>query len=193
MTPDVRQMNYWLKNSAATVHAAVIWMFSALRNKGVDNPNVAVLSRSNSLISDMSMFLSEHHSYRGYIMKSRSKEMLDRAKAAMVAAVEIYNKPGFPYRAETFVILAINGWELLCKAKWLSDHDNRRVCVEVVERVCRYGCDCSVLAEIHNGNDKHNWRELIHKRMPMREHQILKTNDRLMYAIDPCCLLDEYG
>lgn len=58
-------------------------------------------------------------------MKSRSKELLDRAIAAMVAAIEIYNKPGFPYRSESFAILAINGWELLLKAKWLADNRNR--------------------------------------------------------------------
>ena len=58
-------------------------------------------------------------------MKSRSNELLDRAISAMVAAVEIYNKPGFPYRAESFAILAINGWELLLKAKWLADHNNQ--------------------------------------------------------------------
>ena len=58
-------------------------------------------------------------------MKSRSKELLDRAISAMVAAIEIYNKPGFPYRTESFTILAINGWELLLKAKWLADHRNQ--------------------------------------------------------------------
>ena len=50
-------------------------------------------------------------------MKSRSKELLDRAIAATVAAIEIYNKPDFPYRSETFCILTINGWELLLRAK----------------------------------------------------------------------------
>ena len=39
------------------------------------------------------------------------------AIAATVGAIEIYNKPDFPYRSETFCILAINGWELLLKAK----------------------------------------------------------------------------
>ena len=58
-------------------------------------------------------------------MKSRSKELLDRAIAATVAAIEIYNKPDFPYRSETFCILAINGWELLLKAKWLKENGNR--------------------------------------------------------------------
>lgn len=57
-------------------------------------------------------------------MKSRSKELLDRAIAATIAAIEIYNKPDFRYREEAFAVLAINGWELLLKAKWLADHGN---------------------------------------------------------------------
>ncbi len=52
----------------------------------------------------------------------------------MVAAVEIYNKPGFPYKAEAFAILAINGWELLLKAKWLAEHQNRERSLYVYER-----------------------------------------------------------
>lgn len=58
-------------------------------------------------------------------MKARSKELLDRAVAATVAAIEIYNKPDFLYREEAFAVLAINGWELLLKAKWLADHRNQ--------------------------------------------------------------------
>lgn len=58
-------------------------------------------------------------------MKSRSKKLIDKAIAATVSAIEIYNKPNFLYRAETFCILAINGWELLMKAKWLKDNGNK--------------------------------------------------------------------
>lgn len=58
-------------------------------------------------------------------MKPRFKELVDRAIAAMLAAIDVYNKPDFPYRAESFTILALNGWELLLKAKWLVDHNNR--------------------------------------------------------------------
>lgn len=58
-------------------------------------------------------------------MKARSKALLDRAIAAMIAAIDVYNKPDFPYRAESFTILALNGWELLLKAKWLADHHNQ--------------------------------------------------------------------
>lgn len=34
----------------------------------------------------------------------------------MLSAIEIYNKPNFSYREETFAILAVNSWELLLKA-----------------------------------------------------------------------------
>lgn len=57
-------------------------------------------------------------------MKARSTELLERSIAAMSAAVEIYNKPAFPYRAESFAILDVNAWELLFKAKILKDGKN---------------------------------------------------------------------
>ena len=66
-------------------------------------------------------------------MKSISKQLLDRAVLAMVAAIEVYNKPGFPYRNESFTILAINGWELLLKAKWLDLHSNKKQSLYIYE------------------------------------------------------------
>jgi hypothetical protein len=68
-------------------------------------------------------------------MKARYKELLDRAIAAMVAAIDVYNKPDFPYRAESFAILAINAWELLLKAKWLEDNANNIRCLHIYEVV----------------------------------------------------------
>ena len=58
-------------------------------------------------------------------MKSRSRQLLEKAVAAMISAIEVYNKPDFKYREETFSILAINAWELLLKAKWLDLNDNK--------------------------------------------------------------------
>lgn len=58
-------------------------------------------------------------------MNSHLKELINNSIAASVSAVEIYNKPDFRYRAETFCILAINSWELLFKAKWLAENDNK--------------------------------------------------------------------
>jgi hypothetical protein len=38
----------------------------------------------------------------------------------MLSAIEIYNKPNFSYREETFAILAVNAWELILKAYLLK-------------------------------------------------------------------------
>ena len=67
-------------------------------------------------------------------MKARSAHLLDRAILAMAAAIELYNKPGLPYRNESFAILAVNGWELLLKARWLRLHSNNVKSLYVYER-----------------------------------------------------------
>ena len=43
----------------------------------------------------------------------------------MLSAIEIYNKPDFKYREETFAILAVNSWELLLKARLLKLNNYR--------------------------------------------------------------------
>jgi len=52
----------------------------------------------------------------------------------MLAAVEIYNKPNFAYREESFAILAINSWELLFKARVLQLSKNRMSSILKYER-----------------------------------------------------------
>ncbi len=59
------------------------------------------------------------------MMKLRSQLLLEKAIAAMVSAIEIYNTPAFQYREEAFSILTVNGWELLLKAKWLVENDDK--------------------------------------------------------------------
>jgi len=49
--------------------------------------------------------------YRGSYRK-----LLGNARAAMIAAVDVYNKPVFRYRDECCAILLVNAWELLLKA-----------------------------------------------------------------------------
>lgn len=70
-------------------------------------------------------------------MKARSQELVDKSIAAMISAIEIYNKPDFKYREETFSILAINAWELLLKAKWLKDNNNTIRSLYVTEKRMR--------------------------------------------------------
>ncbi len=47
------------------------------------------------------------------------RSLLDKSIGSMLSAIEIYNKPNFQYREETFAILAVNAWELLLKAYYL--------------------------------------------------------------------------
>lgn len=61
------------------------------------------------------------------------QKFVDKSHAAMVGAIEVYNKPTFAYREETFCILAINAWELLLKAKLLQEGRNDPKCIQVRE------------------------------------------------------------
>jgi len=62
---------------------------------------------------------------------SRSSRLLRAAEAALISSIEIYNKPAFAYREETFAILALNAWELMLKAKLLSLSNNDLRCLSV--------------------------------------------------------------
>jgi hypothetical protein len=62
---------------------------------------------------------------------SRSSRLLKAAEAALIASIEVYNKPSFAYREETFAILALNAWELLLKAKLLDLRQNDSRCLHV--------------------------------------------------------------
>jgi len=50
------------------------------------------------------------------------RALLDKAMDSMLSAIEIYNKPNFNYREETFAVLAINAWELILKAFILREN-----------------------------------------------------------------------
>jgi hypothetical protein len=58
-------------------------------------------------------------------MKSRARQLLDKSISAMVAALEVYNKPSFAYREDNFAILAVNSMELLLKSRILQLDGNR--------------------------------------------------------------------
>lgn len=61
------------------------------------------------------------------------QRLVDKAIAAVISAVEVYNKPAFAYREETFAILALNAWELLLKAKVVKDAGNDLKAIRVYE------------------------------------------------------------
>ncbi len=66
-------------------------------------------------------------------MKSRSHLMLEKSIAAILSAIEIYNKPDFKYREELFSVLCVNAWELLLKSKVLNLASNKVASLYVME------------------------------------------------------------
>lgn len=63
------------------------------------------------------------------------RSLLDKSVNSMLSAIEIYNKPNFTYREETFAILAINSWELLLKAQLLRANNYNLKSIYVLEPV----------------------------------------------------------
>ena len=56
---------------------------------------------------------------------SKSTTMARCAASALLAAVEIYNKPTVEYREQTFALLIVNAWEVLLKARIVQECGNR--------------------------------------------------------------------
>ena len=63
------------------------------------------------------------------------RSLLDKSIASMLAAIEIYNKPNFNYREETFAVLAVNAWELLLKAYILRENRYKMRSLYILEPV----------------------------------------------------------
>jgi hypothetical protein len=51
--------------------------------------------------------------------------LVEKSRAACVAAVETYNRASAPYREENFAILMINAWELLLKARVVKENKGK--------------------------------------------------------------------
>jgi hypothetical protein len=64
----------------------------------------------------------------------RHIKLLEKSVAALLSAIEIYNKPDFKYREEIFSILFVNSWELLLKAKILKDNKEKLISIQVPEK-----------------------------------------------------------
>lgn len=64
---------------------------------------------------------------------TRALRFMKKAEAALLSSIEVYNRPTFAYREETFAILALNAWELLLKAKLLEQHKNNAHCLYTLE------------------------------------------------------------
>lgn len=62
----------------------------------------------------------QHHSQKDIVKKYFYQLLVEKSLSACISAIEIYNKPDFKFREESFSILMVNAWELLLKAKILQ-------------------------------------------------------------------------
>lgn len=65
------------------------------------------------------------------------------AESALLAAIEIYNKPLIEYREQTLALLLVSAWEVLLKARVLQLNNNK--CLSL-EAECARACACLVVA-----------------------------------------------
>lgn len=66
--------------------------------------------------------------------KTRHSYLLEKSVQAAVSAIEVYNKPDFKYREESFSILMVNAWEILLKAKIVCDNGNDLKSIYVIDK-----------------------------------------------------------
>ena len=94
-TDDVKRLPYnYMNQFAATVHFAVGVSLWNLRKRGIDDPTVAVLARSNDLVAEVSDILEVPHAYNGKDLKPIphdivwDQELSASAGVAMASALE---------------------------------------------------------------------------------------------------------
>lgn len=85
---------------------------------------------------------------------SKHKSFVDKSIGAALSAIEVYNKPDFKYREETFSILMINSWELLLKAKIIKENKgNLKSIYAMVNKIGKKGNKLSTLTPDLNRSD----------------------------------------
>ncbi|RWZ49541.1 ATP-dependent helicase [Labedella phragmitis] len=85
-TDDVGVMSVWPRSYPAATHAASIWLYAKLRKEGVTKPSIAVLARTNGLVSEISGWLSETHKFQGKEYGPVSHDVLWDAEISAAAA-----------------------------------------------------------------------------------------------------------
>lgn len=90
--PEVTEVvcrSYWPRSMDGTVHAAVVWLLSALGKAGMVSPSVAVLCRTNSLVLRMSEALAKERTYGGAAYRPVEHAVAWDAEFSAAAAVVV--------------------------------------------------------------------------------------------------------
>ncbi|MCY4532385.1 MAG: hypothetical protein OXC84_08690 [Gammaproteobacteria bacterium] len=65
---------------------------------------------------------------------AKYKILVEKSLEACLAAIEVYNKPNFKFREETFSILMLSAWEILLKARVMQEDGGKLRAIQVFER-----------------------------------------------------------
>ncbi len=85
-TGDVTLAPYWVNGMQATVHARIVWAYSNLRKRGISEPTLAVLCRTNSLVADVSAWLHDQHTLNGTTIGPTDHDVVWDAELTTAAA-----------------------------------------------------------------------------------------------------------
>lgn len=88
-TADVKTRPYFASNLDSTIHSAVVWMRSDLIAKGIQNPTVAVLARTNDLIMRASAALTTERTINGVAVGPVQHDVVWDAELSAAAAVVV--------------------------------------------------------------------------------------------------------
>lgn len=76
----------------------------------------------------------QHHSQKEKVNKFFYQLLVEKSVTSCVSAIEIYNKPNFNFREESFSILMTNAWELLLKAKILQNNRDDKKSIQIIKQ-----------------------------------------------------------
>lgn len=117
-------------------------------------------------------------------MKPISDYLLENSKSAIIACLEIHNKPIFTYRYEICSILCINGWELILKT-YLNENSPEFKLINK-DSTTKHFLDCLEYVSRKLGNSFMHVEENLKKLYDFRCHAIhfYKENiDVVLYSI----------
>jgi len=132
---DVKIATYYPKNFAATAHAGVVFTFSQLRKRGIPRPCVAVLARSNSLISNLSQILGESHTYNNQTLKPVEHEVAWDENLAIASAAIVGSLMEWPTLSQGVALVAT----LESILQYFKLKNAERATKSAVQSVSRFG------------------------------------------------------
>lgn len=101
---DVKLFRYQGKNFDSYAHAVVIWTFSELRKRDIENPCVAVLSRANPFVAKLSILLDEQHAFKNSVLKPVDHDVLWDAELSAASAQVVASILEWPTKILTIAV-----------------------------------------------------------------------------------------